>query len=38
MTHDGLAVQAEEEMKAVQGVYEGINSDLKEELPALYDR
>lgn len=31
-------MQAKEEMKAARSVYEGINSDLKEELPALYDR
>ena len=25
-------------MKAAKSVYEGINSELKEELPVLYDR
>ncbi|XP_061591317.1 bridging integrator 2a [Cololabis saira] len=29
--------KAKEEMKAVQTVYEGINTELKEELPVLYD-
>lgn len=30
--------QAEEEKNAAKIVYEGINNELKEELPALYDR
>lgn len=29
--------KAEEEMNAAKAVYEGINNDLKEELPMLYD-
>lgn len=29
--------KAEEEMNAAKAVYEGINNDLKEELPVLYD-
>ncbi|KAM9351039.1 bridging integrator 2a [Symphorus nematophorus] len=29
--------KAEEEMNAAKSVYEGINNDLKEELPVLYD-
>ncbi|XP_051281312.1 bridging integrator 2a [Dicentrarchus labrax] len=29
--------KAEEEMNAAKSVYEGINNDLKEELPALYE-
>lgn len=31
-------LQADEEMTYAKGVYESINSELKEELPSLYDR
>lgn len=31
-------LQAEEEMAAAQAVYQGINGELKEELPALFER
>lgn len=30
--------QADEEMKAAKSVYEGINNELKDELPGLFDR
>lgn len=33
-----FTLQAEEEMNAAKIVYEGINNDLKEELPDLYER
>ncbi|MEQ2217172.1 hypothetical protein XENOCAPTIV_026605, partial [Xenoophorus captivus] len=31
-------VRAKEEMKDAKTVYDGINNELKEELPVLYDR
>lgn len=31
-------LQAEEEMGAAKAVYEGINDELKEELPTLFER
>lgn len=31
-------LQAEEEMGAAKAVYQGINTELKEELPALFER
>lgn len=33
-----LTLQAEEEMNAAKSVYEGINTELKEELPVLFER
>lgn len=33
-----LSLQAEEEMNIAKMIYEGINNDLKEELPVLYER
>lgn len=33
-----IHLQAEEEVAFAKGVYESINSDLKEELPTLFDR
>lgn len=33
-----IMLQAEEEMMAAKSVYDGINRDLKEELPVLYER
>lgn len=32
------SVQADEEVKAAKSVYESINSELKEELPVLFDK
>lgn len=32
------SAQAEEEMAAAKTIYESINSELKEELPVLYDK
>lgn len=32
------SVQAEEEVNAAKSVYENINSELKEELPVLFDK
>lgn len=31
-------LQAKEEMNTAKVIYEGINNDLKEELPVLFDR
>lgn len=31
-------MQAEEEVSAAKSVYENINSELKEELPVLFER
>lgn len=31
-------MQAEEEVNAAKSVYENINSELKEELPVLFER
>lgn len=31
-------LQAEEEVGAAKAVYEGINDELKEELPTLFER
>lgn len=31
-------MQAEEEVNAAKSVYENINSELKEELPVLFDK
>lgn len=33
-----FTLQAEEEMNAAKSVYEGINNELKEELPVLFER
>ena len=38
MNYFCIILQAKEEMKAAKTVYEGINNELKEELPVLYDR
>ncbi|KAI3357728.1 hypothetical protein L3Q82_016130 [Scortum barcoo] len=32
-----FSLQAEEEMNSAKSIYEGINNELKEELPVLYD-
>lgn len=33
-----ITTQAKEEMQVAKNIYDGINNELKEELPALYDR
>ena len=33
-----IILQATEEMNFAKSVYEGINNELKEELPVIYDR
>ena len=37
-THFKMISQADEEMKAAKNVYEGINNELKDELPGLFER
>lgn len=33
-----LFLQAEEEVNTAKSIFEGINNELREELPALFDR